>query len=113
MSSAPQMRPMPSTSVWIDRVFQTGHLLQEEMFQGDVGITHPHEGVQVGAPQVAVYEDHLFSQAGQADSQSQGDDALADAALAAADAQSLILFSSADMLPSHGKMVSGEASFAR
>ena len=53
------------------------------MLQGDVGIAHPHKGVQVGAAQISVDKDHLFSQVGQADTQAKGDHAFADAPLAA------------------------------
>src|SRR5208337_3317679 len=71
------------------------------MLQGDVGIAHPHKGVQVGAAQISVDEDHLFSQAGQADPQAQGDQAFADAPLAAPDAPELD-FTSRQCLPLGG-----------
>ena len=37
------------------------------MIQGDMRVTDPHQGMQVGAAQVAVDEDDLLAQAGQGD----------------------------------------------
>jgi hypothetical protein len=42
--------------------------------------------VQIGATQIRIHQDNLFAQAGETDAQTQGKDAFADAAFAAADA---------------------------
>ena len=70
-------------------IFQPLYLFQQEMLQGDVGIAHPHKGVQVGAAQISIDEDHLFAQLSKANPQAQGDHAFADAPLAAPDAPEL------------------------
>ena len=53
-----------------DSIFQPGHFFGQEMLQGDMRITDSHQGMQIGAAQVAVDEDNLLAQAGQGDPQS-------------------------------------------